>query len=62
MYTIGIGVPINNETGASWYEKAALLGDENAQINLGFMYMSGQGIPKDMKKLQCILKSKRQWK
>ena len=56
MYTIGIGVTINNESAISWYEKAANLGDENAQVNLGFMYLSAQGVPKDLKKAAFYIK------
>jgi TPR repeat protein len=30
-----------------WYRLAADQGDADAQFNLGFMYASGQGVPKD---------------
>ena len=55
---VKLDVPLIAEVSEAknWYEKAALLGDENAQINLGFMYMSGQGIPKDMKKAAMYIK------
>src|SRR6185295_10271684 len=32
----------------SWYEKAAALGDPEAQYSLGFMYSSGVGLPKQL--------------
>jgi TPR repeat protein len=40
MYTVGLGVGINNKEAISWYEKSASLGNEDALINLGFMYIS----------------------
>ena len=30
-----------------WYKKAALQGHAQAQFNLGLMYESGAGVPKD---------------
>ena len=56
MYTTGTGVALNNTEAISWYEKAANLGNENAQINLGFMYISAQGVPKDLKKAAFYIK------
>ena len=54
------GVGINKKSNLLWYSKICKFGDENAQINLGFMYISGQGVPKDMKKAaMSIKKSKR---
>ena len=32
---------------ARWYRKAADQGQKTAQFNLGLMYQSGRGVPKD---------------
>ena len=40
----------NLKESLSWYTKAAALGHTNAQINLGFMYIGGQGTKLDYKK------------
>lgn len=31
----------------TWYRKAAALGNEDAEVNLGLMYSQGQGVPQD---------------
>ena len=37
-------MPEDNETAVRWYTLSAEQGDEDAQLNLGVMYDSGQGV------------------
>jgi TPR repeat protein len=39
--------PKDPALGAEWYRKAAERGHSNAQYNLGFMYLLGEGVPPD---------------
>jgi uncharacterized protein len=39
--------PQDYAAAVSWYRKAAAQGDERAQLNLGIMYVKGQGVPQD---------------
>jgi len=47
MYQHGEGMPIDFTEAARWYRKAADQGNENAQVDLGLLYMGGNGVPKD---------------
>jgi len=38
----------NRNEALKWYRKAADLGDDEGQRNLGAMYYNGDGVPKDM--------------
>ncbi len=39
--------PKDPAQGAEWYRKAALSGHPDAEYNLGFMYLLGEGVPPD---------------
>jgi TPR repeat protein len=39
--------PKDPALGAEWYRKAALSGHPDAEYNLGFMYLLGEGVPPD---------------
>ena len=47
LYESGQGVSQSYAEAAKWFRKAADLGDDVAQNNLGRMYYTGQGVPKD---------------
>ncbi len=40
----------------NWYEKAAIAGNIDAQLNLGFMYIAGQGTKANMQKAAYWIK------
>ncbi len=42
------GVPRNDQRGAEYFEKAANAGHLRAQINLGLLYLRGQGVTRDL--------------
>ncbi len=42
FYANGIGVPLNVITGISWYEQASTLGNMDAQLELGKIYLFGR--------------------
>ena len=44
MYQHGHGVDVNYKKAIEWYEKAVEQGHADAQYNLGFMYIKGQGV------------------
>lgn len=44
MYEQGKEVEQNHTTAAEWYEKAAVNGKTDAQVNLGTMYHQGIGV------------------
>jgi localization factor PodJL len=49
FYTEGLGdVEPNIKTAAGWFEKAAERGVINSQFNLGVLFESGQGMPKNL--------------
>ena len=48
MYADGKGVPENDVEAVKWYRKAAEQGHSHGQIALGYMYMLGEGVPKDV--------------
>ena len=48
-YHDGDGMAQNFIKAHRLYEKAATLGNKNAQINLGYMYFVGEGVPQDYK-------------
>jgi TPR repeat protein len=48
MYSRGWGVPVNEAEAVKWYRLAANREQPVAQNNLGVMYMSGKGGPKDV--------------
>lgn len=45
IYEKGVGVPVNKELAASWYEKGASLEDPLSQFKLGMAYLKGDGRP-----------------
>ena len=47
LLAAAIGLFGNEAKAVSWYRKAADQGNATAQSNLGGMYASGQGVPKD---------------
>jgi TPR repeat protein len=47
MYEYGMGVAQDESRAASWYRKAAELGDPVAQFSASVMYYKGQGVPQD---------------
>ena len=38
----------NDEIAVAWYRRAAELGEDTAQYNLGYMYTHGYGVPQDL--------------
>jgi TPR repeat protein len=48
MYGKGLGVPVDYRRAMAWYRKAAAQGHATAQNNIGFIYLNGQGVPKDL--------------
>ncbi len=46
-YSLGDGVPQDDQQAAAWYRKAAEQGDAIAQSLLGATYESGRGLPQD---------------
>ena len=42
------GTPRNDQRGAEYFEKAANAGHRRAQINLGILYLRGQGVTRDL--------------
>jgi TPR repeat protein len=47
MYEHGMGVDQDDARAASWYRKAAELGDPRSQFTTSIMYYKGQGVPQD---------------
>ena len=47
MYTLGDGVPPDDQAALKWFLRAAAQGDASAQNNLGLMYKKGRGVPQD---------------
>ena len=47
MYSLGEGVPKDEQQAVAWYRKAAEQGIALAQYNLGWMYEKGLGVPKN---------------
>jgi uncharacterized protein len=50
VYQYGLGVDVNFAEAADWFQKAANKNYVLAQLNLGTMYVEGQGVPQDYKK------------
>ena len=48
FYRDGRGVEQDDEVAADWYAKAAEQGEAHGQIELGFIYGTGYGRPKDL--------------
>lgn len=44
-YSLGDGVPQDDQQAAAWYRKAAEQGNAKAQCRLGIMYSFGRGVP-----------------
>src|SRR5262249_25031735 len=42
------GTPRNDSRAAELFEKAAAAGNRRAQINIGVLYLRGQGVPRDL--------------
>jgi hypothetical protein len=49
-YFTGDGVPQDSKMAAYWYEKAAGLGNAEAQNQIGYFYQAGIGVPPDPKR------------
>lgn len=47
IYEKGVGVPVNMELAASWYEKAASNSDPFGMYKLGMVYLNGKGRPQN---------------
>lgn len=47
MYYIGTGVKQDFSEAANWVRKAAVLGYARAQLDLGYLYEQGKGVPLD---------------
>lgn len=47
MYNYGYSYDVNLEKALSYYKKAAVLGNPDAQFNIGQMYFEGEGIAKN---------------
>ena len=49
IYAKGLGVKVNSREGAVWYEKAADMGNADAQYNLALLYYNGKLGKKDFR-------------
>ena len=47
MYDDGVGVPQDHATAVSWFGRAAVQGNPEAQYNLGASFDEGQGVQQD---------------
>ena len=47
MYHLGDGVSQNYGAAVTWYTRSAKQGNNNAQVNLGQMYLNGLGVKQD---------------
>ena len=54
MYYYGSAGECDQKLAAVWYEKAAEQDDFTAQYFLGYMYMEGIGVPKNIDKAQQL--------
>ncbi len=50
MYFKGLGIPVNNQNAAKYFEKSAELGNQHAKRLLAFEYISGKNFEKDIEK------------
>jgi TPR repeat protein len=50
MYFTGTDSAKDEQKAAEWFEKAAELGNVNAQSSIGMFYLLGQDVMKDEKK------------
>jgi TPR repeat protein len=48
MYYLGDGISQDYKQAIFWYRKAAMQLDANAQYNLGYMYLDGEGVSQDV--------------
>ncbi len=48
MYLFGQGMPQDEETAASWYQKAAQQGHREAMLTLGLLLQSGRGVSRSL--------------
>ena len=55
-YATGVGVEINYQKAAEWYQRASDHGSANAANNLGLMYGAGEGVEKDLIKSEQLLR------
>jgi len=54
MYDRGTGGPEADTEAVKWYREAAEQGHAMGQLNLGVMYLHGDGVPKDyLKAYEC---------
>jgi TPR repeat protein len=44
IYDEGVDVSENNELAVEWYQKSAIQGHGVAQLNLGILYLNGEGV------------------
>ena len=47
MYSLGLGVPKDDQEAVKWFRKAAEQGYAHGQFSLGVMYYFAEGVPKD---------------
>ena len=52
MYYYGYGVEKNNSLAVSWLNKSANNGYDKAQLFLANFYLNGEGIEKNLKKIE----------
>lgn len=50
MYANGVGVAASNESAHEWFHQAARRNHPSGQYGLGYLHLSGYGVPKDAKK------------
>jgi len=50
LHADGLGVEQDYSTARDLWEEAALAGDDDALLNLGYLYQAGQGVPTDMER------------
>jgi SEL1 protein len=50
MYMNGVGVEASNATALEWFKQAAERNHPSALFGLGYLHLSGFGVPKDAKK------------
>jgi len=50
MYSVGKGIPRDDEEAFYWLTESAEQGNAEAQLHLGFVYENGKGTPQDYEK------------
>jgi len=57
IYAKGLGVPLNMQSAANWYQMASEKGDPLATFELAMLYQDGSGVPKDRKRAAELFKT-----